>query len=189
MKRQSRGGSLSPPLEPTRQRRVPGGRPLQRRADTEVGPYRIALGADHAGFPLKEELKAHLEDRGITYKDFGTYSPEPVDYPDIALKVAEAVARGRFERGILICATGIGVSITANKVPGIRAALCHDAFSARYSRAHNDSNILTLGGRVIGAGLAREILDIWINTSFDGGRHQTRIEKIKKLEKGGDQVR
>lgn len=170
MKRQSRGVALSLPSGRHR------GRPLQGDS------LRIALGADHAGFPLKEELKAYLEGQGIIYDDLGTYSPEPVDYPDIALRVAEAVAQGRFERGILICGTGIGASVAANKVPGVRAALCHDTFSARCSRAHNDSNILTLGARVIGFGLAKEIVNVWLNTEFEGGRHAVRLEKIKRIE-------
>ncbi|MGI9953126.1 ribose 5-phosphate isomerase B [Moorellaceae bacterium AZ2] len=144
---------------------------------------RIALGSDHGGYYLKEEIKKFLEEEGVSYRDFGCFSPEAVDYPDYARQVAEAVARGEFERGILCCGTGIGVAIAANKIPGIRAALCHDTFSARASREHNDANILTLGGRVIGPGLARDIVKIWLETEFAGGRHARRLAKIAALER------
>lgn len=143
---------------------------------------RIALGSDHGGFVLKEEIKDYLEESGIEYKDFGTHTNDSCDYPDIALPVAKAVANGEFDRGILICGTGIGIGIAANKVHGIRAALCHDTFSARASREHNNANILTLGERVIGRGLALDIVDIWVNTKFAGGRHQRRVEKIGEIE-------
>lgn len=143
---------------------------------------RIALGSDHGGYYLKEEIKKFLEEEGFEYHDFGSFGPEAVDYPDFARQVAEAVARGEFERGILCCGTGIGVAIAANKVPGIRAALCHDTFSARASREHNDANILTLGGRVIGPGLAREIVITWLKAEFAGGRHARRVTKIAALE-------
>lgn len=143
---------------------------------------RIALGSDHGGYYLKEEIKKFLEEQGFEYHDFGSFSPEAVDYPDFAQQVAEAVARGEYERGILCCGTGIGVAIAANKVPGIRAALCHDTFSARASREHNDANILTLGGRVIGPGLAREIVITWLKAEFTGGRHARRVAKITALE-------
>lgn len=143
---------------------------------------RIALGSDHAGYPLKEEIKAYLEEQGISYEDFGTFGPEAVDYPDFALAVAEAVAARRCQYGILTCGTGIGVAIAANKVPGIRAALCHDTFSARASREHNDANILTLGARVIGPGLAREIVKVWLAAEFAGGRHRRRVDKIRAIE-------
>ena len=143
---------------------------------------RVALGSDHGGFTLKEEIKSYLEKEGIEYKDFGTNSTDSCDYPDIALPVAQGVASGEFDRGILICGTGIGIGIAANKVRGIRAALCHDTFSARASREHNDANILTMGERVIGRGLALDIVDVWINTDFSGGRHQRRVDKINDIE-------
>jgi len=142
----------------------------------------IALGADHGGFLLKEEIKSWLFREGYEVKDFGTDSPDACDYPDIAVEVARAVASGKYEKGILVCGTGIGVCIAANKVPGIRAALCHDTFSARASREHNDANILTLGERVIGRGLALEIVKVWLTSAFTGGRHKTRVDKIKALE-------
>jgi len=143
---------------------------------------RVAIGSDHAGWRLKKEIAACLEELKISYRDFGTYSRESVDYPDFALLVAEAVASGDYDRGILCCGTGIGVAIAANKVPGIRAALCHDTFSARASREHNDANILTLGERVIGPGLAREIAEVWLRAEFQGGRHARRVAKIGGIE-------
>ncbi|AEG16919.1 sugar-phosphate isomerase, RpiB/LacA/LacB family [Desulfofundulus kuznetsovii DSM 6115] len=144
---------------------------------------RIALAADHGGFRLKEEVISFLQENGIAYHDFGTYSEEAVDYPDFALLVAEAVRSGEYQLGILCCGTGIGVAIAANKVPGIRAALCHDTFSARASREHNDANILTMGQRVIGPGLAREIVRVWLASEFAGGRHARRVAKITEIEK------
>lgn len=143
---------------------------------------KIALAADHGGYALKEELKKHLEKRGIEYEDLGTYSTESVDYPDYALKAAEAVAAGKFDFGIVVCGTGIGISIAANKVPGIRCALCHDTFSARMTRMHNDANMLAFGGRVIGAGPMCDIVDAFLGASFEGGRHAKRVEKIRKIE-------
>ncbi|MBO8168521.1 MAG: ribose 5-phosphate isomerase B [Thermoanaerobacteraceae bacterium] len=143
---------------------------------------KIALGSDHGGYQLKETIKAFLDELGMEYKDFGTDCEESVDYPDFALKVAEAVAGGQYDRGILICGTGIGIGIAANKVLGIRAALCHDVFSAKASREHNDANILSLGQRVIGPGLALEIVKAWLSTGFAGGRHQRRVDKIKAIE-------
>ncbi len=143
---------------------------------------KVAIAADHGGFRLKEEIKKELQELGVSYQDFGTHSPDSVDYPDFALPVAKGVARGEFDRGILICGTGIGMTITANKVRGIRCALVHDAFSARATREHNDSNVLAMGERVIGPGLAREIVRIWLTTPFAGGRHQRRIDKIRRLE-------
>lgn len=144
---------------------------------------KIALGSDHGGFNLKEEIKKWLEEKGYSYEDYGTFCTDSCDYPDFALTVAQAVASGVCAQGILVCGTGIGVSIVANKVPGIRAALCHDSFSARASREHNDANILTLGERVIGRGLALEIVEVWLGASFCGGRHQRRVDKIKAWEK------
>ena len=142
----------------------------------------IAIGCDHGGFELKQEVLKHLEERGVEYKDYGCYSPESVDYPDIAKVVCDAVVAGEAERAFLVCGTGIGMSMAANKVKGIRAACCSDTFSAKFTRLHNDANVLCMGERTIGAGLACDIADIFINTEFEGGRHATRINKIKKLE-------
>lgn len=144
---------------------------------------KVAIGADHGGYRLKEDIKGLLEDLGVDYKDFGTHSTESVDYPDVALPVAQSVADGLFDRGILICGTGIGIGIVANKVKGIRAALVHDTFSAHACREHNDANILTMGERVIGPGLARDIVTLWLATDFEGGRHERRVEKIMAIEK------
>lgn len=144
---------------------------------------KIALGNDHAGLPLKIEIMKHLSEKGIELKDFGTYTEDSCDYADFALKVAEAVVAKEFDFGILICGTGIGISISANKVSGIRAALCSDTFSAHACREHNDANILALGQRVIGVGLALDIVDIFIKSEFLAGRHQRRIDKITQIEK------
>jgi len=145
---------------------------------------RIAIGSDHAGYWLKEELARFLKEQGLEFKDFGTFSVDRMDYPDTGLLVAGAVARGEFERGILVCGTGIGMSIVANKVPGIRAALCGDLYTAEVSRTHNDSNVLTLGERVIGPGMAVEIVRTWLFTEFSGEeRHANRIRKISDIEK------
>ncbi len=146
---------------------------------------RIAIGADHAGYALKETLAAHLRAQGVEVVDFGTHGPDSVDYPDYARVVAEAVARGEVDFGVLICGTGIGMAIAANKVPGIRAAAVSDVYSAKMSRAHNDANILCLGGRVVGPGLAIEILETWLRTPFEGGRHARRLEKIRQIEAAG----
>ncbi|GAB6137288.1 ribose 5-phosphate isomerase B [Halanaerobaculum tunisiense] len=143
---------------------------------------KIALGSDHGGYNLKQKIKDLLEDKGLDYKDFGTDSTTSVDYPDFGKQVAQAVADNEFELGILVCGTGIGMSITANKVPGVRAALCHDVFSARATRQHNNSNVLTLGERVIGTEVALEIVKTWLETDFEGGRHQRRVDKITQLE-------
>ena len=140
----------------------------------------IAIGSDHGGFELKQEIMAHLKKRGLEYKDFGTYTPESCDYPVYGKAVAHAVASGECERGILICGTGIGISITANKIPGIRAALCTDCFCAEATRLHNDANILALGGRVVGPGLALKIVDTFLDTPFSGDeRHKRRISMIE----------
>jgi ribose 5-phosphate isomerase B len=143
---------------------------------------KIALGSDHAGFELKEDLRDYLAELKIDPLDLGAYSPEAVDYPEVAGEVARKVSRGEVEKGLLICGAGIGMSIAANRFPGVRAALCHDAFTARVSREHNNANILVLGGRLIGKGLAREILKVWLETEFQGGRHQRRLDKITALE-------
>ncbi|MCX7780466.1 MAG: ribose 5-phosphate isomerase B [Negativicutes bacterium] len=143
---------------------------------------KIAIGADHGGLRLKAEILAYLQAKNIPCHDFGTYTSESVDYPDISLAVAKAVAGGEYDRGIIICGTGIGVSIAANKVKGIRAALCHDVYSAQMSREHNDANILTMGERVIGPGLALAIVEKWLETGFAGGRHERRVGKIGQLE-------
>lgn len=145
----------------------------------------IAIGADHGGFELKEEIRKWLEENGLAYQDFGTYELKSVDYPDIAEPLAKAVASGECERGILCCGTGIGISIAANKVKGIRAACCSDYFSAKYTRLHNDANILCMGGRVVGHGLALEMVNVFLNTAFEGGRHQGRIDKITGIENKG----
>jgi ribose 5-phosphate isomerase B len=142
----------------------------------------IALGADHAGWQLKEEVKAWLLARHAEVTDLGTHTPDPVDYPDYAAQVAEAVASGKAGRGILICGTGIGMSIVANRYPKVRAALCHDHFTAQMSREHNDANILVMGERVIGKGVALEIVKTWLETAFAGGRHQLRLNKIQDIE-------
>ena len=141
----------------------------------------IALGSDHGGYELKQEIISHLESKGIAYRDYGSYSPEPADYPEYAHTVAHAVVNGECEKGILICGTGIGISIAANKVKGIRAAVCTDCFTAEATRMHNDANILALGGRVVGPGLALKIVDTFLNTPFSGEeRHSRRISKIEK---------
>ena len=140
----------------------------------------IAIGSDHGGFELKQEIMAHLKKRGLEYRDFGTYTPESCDYPVYGKAVAHAVASGECERGIIICGTGIGISITANKIPGIRAALCTDCFCAEATRLHNDANILALGGRVVGPGLALKIVDTFLDTPFSGDeRHKRRISMIE----------
>ncbi len=143
---------------------------------------KIAIGSDHAGYSLKEKIKELLTDLELDFTDFGAVSLDAVDYTDIGVKVAEAVAGGEYDRGILICGTGIGMSITANKVRGVRAALCHDLFSCRLSREHNDANVLVMGERVIGHGLALEIVHTWLLSEFIGGRHTRRIQKIRELE-------
>ena len=142
----------------------------------------IAIGCDHGGFILKNMLVDHLKEKGYEIVDCGSYDGGPVDYPDIAKKVCAAVREGEAEKGILVCGTGIGMSIAANKHKGIRAAVCSEHFSARYTRLHNDTNVLCLGARVIGGGLACELVDIFLNTPFEGGRHQTRVDKITAIE-------
>lgn len=141
----------------------------------------IALGSDQAGYELKQVIKAHLDERGLEYKDYGSDSPDPVDYPIYGKKVAHAVADGECDKGILICGTGIGISIAANKVKGIRAALCSDCFSAEATRLHNDANILAFGARVVGPGLATKIVDTFLDTEFSGAeRHQRRVDMLEE---------
>lgn len=142
---------------------------------------KIALGADHAGYVLKETLKKHLEKKGIAFKDYGTFKEDSCDYPEYAFKVGQAVSSQEADLGILICGTGIGMSITANKMKGIRAALVNDIKVAQMSRLHNDANVLCLGGRTTEEKDALEILDVWLNTSFEGGRHQNRLNLISQL--------
>ena len=142
----------------------------------------IAIGSDHGGFALKQEIMKHLEERKLEYIDFGTYSSDSCDYPQYGAAVGRAVASGSCERGILICGTGIGISISANKIHGVRAALCGDCFSAEMTRRHNDANIVALGARVVGPGLALKIVDTFLDTEFEGGRHARRIEQMMALE-------
>jgi ribose 5-phosphate isomerase B len=144
---------------------------------------RIAIGADHAGFPLKEHLKGTLKRLGHLVEDHGTDSEASVDYPPICLAVARAVAAGHADRGIVLGGSGQGEQIAANKVPGIRAALCNDLYTARMSREHNDANVLSIGGRIVAGGLADEIVALWLRTPFEGGRHQRRLEQIAAAER------
>ena len=144
---------------------------------------KISIGSDHAGFELKEKIKKYLLRLGYEYKDFGTNSNESVDYPDFALKVAESVTRKECARGILICGSGLGMSMAANKVPGIRAALCTNPEMAKLSREHNDANVLTIGARLIDENTAKEIVRVWLTTEFAGDRHLRRINKIRDIER------
>lgn len=145
--------------------------------------YMIAIGSDHGGFALKEEIKNHLDTLKIAYKDFGTDSEASCDYADFAKKVCAAIKSGECDKGLLFCGTGIGISMAANKCRGIRAACCSDYFGAKYTRLHNDANVLCMGGRVVGVGLAGELVDVFINTKFEGGeRHERRIAKITEIE-------
>ncbi|MBE6805279.1 MAG: ribose 5-phosphate isomerase B [Ruminococcaceae bacterium] len=143
---------------------------------------KIALGCDHGGLEHKNAIAEHLKERGFDIKDFGIYEQKSVDYPEIAEKVANSIASGETELGILVCGTGIGMSLAANKVKGIRAAACSEHFSAKYTRLHNNSNILCLGGRVIGVGTAIELVDLFVDTEFEGGRHQRRVDMITTIE-------
>ncbi|PSL45790.1 ribose 5-phosphate isomerase B [Salsuginibacillus halophilus] len=143
---------------------------------------KVLIGSDHAGYALKKEITAMMDEAGIAYEDVGTDGESSVDYPDFAQPVAEKVAAGEVDRGILVCGTGIGMSISANKVSGIRCALVHDIFSAKATREHNDSNILAMGERIVGPGLAREIASVWLQTDYEGGRHARRVEKMMNLE-------
>lgn len=143
----------------------------------------IVIASDHGGFALKQELMAHLREKGVEFEDIGTYDEQSCDYPDYAAKAARGVADGTWERGILVCGTGIGVSLAANKIRGIRCALLSDCFSAEMCRAHNNANMMALGGRVVGPELAKRIVDIFLATEFLGGRHARRVEKLMELEK------
>ena len=142
----------------------------------------ITIGSDHGGFALKEELKALLDEINIQYYDAGCYDEQSCDYPDVAKTVCQTILDGKSEKAILVCGTGIGMSIAANKIKGIRAAVCSDEYSARYTRLHNDANVLCLGARVIGAGLAAQIVEVFLKTDFEGGRHQRRVDKVSMLE-------
>jgi ribose 5-phosphate isomerase B len=143
----------------------------------------FVIACDHGGIELKDTISTYLAERGIEVKDLGTISPESVDYPDFGEKVARSVSRGEADQGILVCGTGIGMSIVANKFPGVRAALVTDEFTAQMSREHNDANILVMGGRVLTAEQARKMVGIWLDTPFEGGRHQRRLDKISEIEK------
>jgi ribose 5-phosphate isomerase B len=142
---------------------------------------KIAIGADHAGYMLKEQVKAFLKSKDIDFKDYGTFKIESCDYPEYAYKVGQAIVNGEADLGILICGTGIGMSITANKIKGIRAALVHDEQTAKLSRQHNDANVLCMGGRILEEEAALKIVDVWLNTSFEGGRHEKRLKLINQL--------
>ena len=143
---------------------------------------KIIVGSDHCGRPLKDILRAHLKERGLDVTDIGVHDDTPVDYPDIAQELAEAVASGKFARGLLVCGTGIGMAIAANKVPGVRAACCHDAYSAERARMSNDAQVVTMGAEVVGPALAKSLLDIWLQSEFAGGRSTPKVEKIKGLD-------
>ena len=142
----------------------------------------IAIGSDHGGYALKQEIMAYLESQGVSYRDYGCYSEESCDYPDIAAAVCSAINGGDCEKGILICGTGLGISLAANKVKGIRAAVCSEPFTAKMARAHNNCNILAFGARVVGPELAKMIVETWLNTDFEGGRHQRRVDLITDIE-------
>lgn len=142
----------------------------------------IAIGCDHGGFELKKEIVKYLEENNYEFKDFGIYECKSVDYPVVAKKVCDSIVSEECDRGILVCGTGIGMSMAANKVKGIRAACCSDSFSAKYTRLHNDANVLCLGGRVVGPGLALQLVDLFLTTGYEGGRHQNRLNLIKDLE-------
>lgn len=144
----------------------------------------IAIGCDHGAFALKNSVKKYLEDRGLEVKDFGIYEEKRVDYPDIAEVVCKSIVSGECEKGILLCGTGIGISIAANKIKGIRAAVCNEVYCAKMAKCHNNANIITMGGRVVGEDVALEIVSAWLDAEFMGGRHQERIDKITNLEKG-----
>ena len=142
----------------------------------------VALAADHGGYELKEAIRKHLDEIGVAYKDFGSYTGEACDYPDMAEAACRAVVAGECDKALLFCGTGVGISMSANKIRGIRACCCSDAFSAEYTRRHNDANALCMGGRVVGPGLACQLVDLFLNTPFEGGRHEKRIAKLMAIE-------
>ena len=142
---------------------------------------KIGIGSDHGGFELKEFLKNEFKEKGIEFEDYGTFSNDSVDYPDFGKVVGQAVVKGQVDKGIVICGSGIGISIAANKVKGVRCALCGDTLSARLSREHNDANVLAMGGRLVGTTLASEIVKVFLQTDFEGGRHKGRIQKIDEI--------
>ena len=142
----------------------------------------IAIGSDHAGYGLKKDIIAWLKEKNLTYEEYGCMDGESRDYPLVAKEVCEKIVNGSADRGILVCGTGIGISMAANKIKGIRAALCTDTYMAKYTRLHNNANVLCLGGRVIGSGAAEEIVDTFLNTDFEGGRHQRRVDQISDIE-------
>lgn len=144
----------------------------------------IAIGCDHGGYELKEEVRRHLEEKGIEYKDFGSYSGEACDYPIVAKKVCDCVVSKEAELALLFCGTGVGISMAANKVKGIRAACCENSYSAKYTRLHNNANVLCMGGRVVGAGVACEMVDAFLTAEFEGGRHERRVNEIMDIEAG-----
>ncbi|GJL78177.1 MAG: ribose 5-phosphate isomerase B [Nitrospinaceae bacterium] len=144
---------------------------------------KIAIASDHAGFELKESIAAYLHQKGVQFEDFGPVNSDRVDYPDYGTQVAQAILENKVDRGIVICGTGVGMSIVVNRFPGIRGTLCSDLYTAKMCREHNDSNILIMGGRVIGKGLAQEIVTTWLETRFEGGRHQKRLDKIEEIDK------
>ena len=190
-----RGEAVLPGLSPPEPGRAGAGRASGRRSCPyrNIGRYckgkgstpmmkPIALAADHGGFELKEAVKAHLDELGLEYIDFGTHSTASVDYPDMALPACDAVVSGQCSKALLFCGTGVGISMAANKVKGIRACCCSDSFSCEYTRRHNDANALCMGGRVVGPGLACQLVDIFLNTEFEGGRHEKRIAKLMEIE-------
>ncbi len=142
----------------------------------------LAIGCDHGGYELKNQIIEHLKYKGVEFKDFGTFDGNSVDYPEIAVKVTDAIVSGEAKLGVLVCGTGIGMSMAANKVKGIRAAACSETFSAKYTRLHNDANVLCLGGRVIGPGVACKMVDLFINTEYEGGRHDRRVAMVMAIE-------
>ena len=146
----------------------------------------IVIASDHGGYALKQELMAHLKEKGVEFEDIGTYSEASCNYPEYAERAARGVAEGKYEKGILVCGTGIGISIAANKVKGIRCCACSDCYSAKMSRAHNDANMLALGARVVGTELGRMIAQTFLTSEFEGGRHQRRIDQIAAIENGED---
>lgn len=159
--------------------------PIEEKPSERTGKCMIALACDHAALEMKREIIGLLDDMGLAYKDFGTYEPVSCHYPVYGERAARAVASGECDRGILICGTGIGMSLVANKVAGIRCVVCSEPYSAQLSRMHNDTNVLALGARVVGAELAKMIARIWLETAFEGGRHQNRVDMITAIEQGG----